>query len=342
MLAIKRRHLLILLAVCSLAMATRAVAEDVYTRWTNPSLGDWFIASNWDNGVPVPIFGIAAIGRGTVLINGGPENADVGRLDLSAGKVILSNTFGAAVLSAYYSITVGGSANEVGELDITNDAFVSANNDDIFADLVIGNGPYATGVVRVQDGGTLSVHTLSMGVTVSGSGLPAAGFLTVENGAYAQSGGAFFGPEGSQILGVHGATSGSVTVTGGGSLWNFINGLTIGLFGAGSLLAANGGTVHGVGLTEIGAYGSGSSGTVTVTGSGSLWQHDGNVLLGGSPGGNTGYGSGELHVRAGGLVRAHHLKFFTNGALDIDNGSHAVARSPARAGTWGSTSAPTA
>ncbi len=45
--------------------------------------------------------------------------------------------------------------------------------------------------------------------------------------------------------------------------------------------------------------------------------------MGGRPDGNG--GSGALHVRAGGLVRAHHLKFFSNGALDIDNGSHAVA-----------------
>ena len=50
MLAITRRHLLILLAVCP-AMATSAGA-DSSTSWVNPTLGDWFIASNWNNGVP--------------------------------------------------------------------------------------------------------------------------------------------------------------------------------------------------------------------------------------------------------------------------------------------------
>jgi T5SS/PEP-CTERM-associated repeat protein len=101
------------------------------------------------------------------------------------------------------------------------------------------------------------------------------------------------------------------------------NDFIIGAHGTGSVLIANGGKVDGAGLTVIGQGGYDSNGTVTVTGSGSLWDQKGNVLVGGRPDGNG--GSGALHVRAGGLVRAHHLKFFSNSTLDIDNGSRAVA-----------------
>src|SRR5262245_58589791 len=71
MLAPTRRYLLILLAVCPLAMATSAGAEHS-TSWINPTVGDWFIADNWNNGVP-GYDSIATIGWrddliGTVLI----------------------------------------------------------------------------------------------------------------------------------------------------------------------------------------------------------------------------------------------------------------------------------
>src|SRR4051794_33514221 len=44
--------------------------------WTNPSIGDWFIAGNWDNGVPDQSSSAIINNNGTGFINSGQAQAN--------------------------------------------------------------------------------------------------------------------------------------------------------------------------------------------------------------------------------------------------------------------------
>ena len=88
-------------------------------------------------------------------------------------------------------------------------------------------------------------------------------------------------------------STGTVTVTGMGSLWDNNLDLFIGDFGTGTLTIADGGEVR----NDFGLIGNeaGSTGTVTVTGVGSRWDNSRDLTIG-----NT--GSGTLTIEAGGVV----------------------------------------
>lgn len=74
------------------------------------------------------------------------------------------------------------------------------------------------------------------------------------------------------------------------------------------------------------AYDSGSTGAATVTGTGSSWINDENLLVGGHYdfGVSRNGGSGTLRIQSGGLVQASTLKFFSGGELTVDNGTIAT------------------
>ena len=89
--------------------------------------------------------------------------------------------------------------------------------------------------------------------------------------------------------------NGTVIVTGAGSAWNNSSELDIGKLGTGSLRIELGGTVSSNGTTaDYVGFGAGSSGTVTITGTGSTWTSS-SLVVGES-------GLGRLTISSGGVV----------------------------------------
>ncbi len=133
-------------------------------------------------------------------------------------------------------------------------------------------GQFGTGMLVIQNGGTLTDQAASIGlqpgsqgtVVVSGSGsswtnsgLVVVGFfgtgtLTIQNGGVVNSNGGFVGLVG----------TGTVRVAGAGSAWNSSSGLTIGNGGTGTLTIAEGGIVAAPSVAI--ATGAGSIGTLNI------------------------------------------------------------------------------
>jgi len=75
---------LFIVAFYSIGMAATTMAQ---TTWTNPSLGNWFVSSNWSNGVPGSN-GASIANGGTALISSGGAGAS--NFSLSDGQLLLS------------------------------------------------------------------------------------------------------------------------------------------------------------------------------------------------------------------------------------------------------------
>src|SRR5690606_26063502 len=108
--------------------------------------------------------------------------------------------------------------------------------------------------------------------------------------------------------------AGAVTVSGAGSTWNSGFDFLIGVDGSGSLTVADGGTVNSTGRSRMG-FSAGAQGDVTVTGAGSIWNHDGDLVIGTS-------GDGELAIEDGGAVTTGSVVL---GSSEDSLGSAAVA-----------------
>jgi T5SS/PEP-CTERM-associated repeat protein/autotransporter-associated beta strand protein len=97
-------------------------------------------------------------------------------------------------------------------------------------------------------------------------------------------------------LGYQPGRTGTVTVDGTGSMWTNTADLNVGYCGSGTLKITGGGAVHCSGVGYIGAS-AGSSGTVTVDGTGSKWTSNAGSQL------YVGYsGTGTLNITGGGMV----------------------------------------
>ncbi|TLD72462.1 autotransporter domain-containing protein [Phragmitibacter flavus] len=94
-------------------------------------------------------------------------------------------------------------------------------------------------------------------------------------------------------IGAFSGSTGEVTVTGSGSLWENASTLDVGLDGSGTLNIEAGGKVSNT-SGYIG-YFSGGTGDVTVTGSGSIWENSDLLAVGRA-------GTGTLNIEAGGMV----------------------------------------
>ena len=115
-------------------------------------------------------------------------------------------------------------------------------------------------------------------------------------------------------LGYEFESSGIVTVTGAGSLWNNSERLYVGQSGCGSLgVEADGRvtTMHGyLGYDSVG------TGEATVTGTGSQWDNSGRLRVGVS-------GSGTLDVKVGGLVTntEGYIGYFPDSTGEVNVGT---------------------
>ncbi|MBN2580810.1 MAG: autotransporter-associated beta strand repeat-containing protein [Pirellulales bacterium] len=172
-------------------------------------------------------------------------------------------------------------------------------------------GESGSGTLNIEAGGQVSSYSAYLGgyqfssgtTTVTGSdsmwtinsdfrvGASGSGMLYIEAGGEVISGnGSYY-----NYLGYNTGSTGTVTVTGNDSKWT-INGygLYIGYGGNGTLNIEAGGQVINSGGCQMGTY-SNSTGTVTVTGTGSTWINNGGVN-------NSYYGNCILNIEAGGQV----------------------------------------
>ena len=183
-------------------------------------------------------------------------------------------------------------------------------------------GSTATGALTVSEGGTLtSAGTSSVGnnagstgtATVTGAGSlwesqnyffignNGTGTLTVSDGGRVTS-------AGTSSVGNNAGSTGTAMVTGTGSLWSSGSFFTVGSFGPGTLTISDGGRVTSAAGSYIGEWAS-STGTATVTGSGSRWE-SGNAFYVG----NAGTGTGTLTISDGGLVSSTGTMYIAQNA----------------------------
>ncbi len=245
--------------------------------------------STWANGGDVFVGGgyYSSVGNGILSItNGGGVsnyNGYIGNNLGSTGAVTVDGP--GSNWTNYYGVTVGYYG--AGTLSITNRGTVNS-----YGGGSIGNYSGSSGTVAVDGPG--STWTNYYGVTVGYSG---SGSLSITNG------GAVSNLWGNSYIGYTTGSWGAVTVDGPGSNWNNSGGsaLYVGYSGNGMLSITNGGAVSNSG-GYIGAY-NGSSGMVTVDGTGSRWTSGGPLYVGG---GDYSYyygsGNGTLAITNGGAV----------------------------------------
>ena len=207
----------------------------------------------------------------------------------------------------------------------------------------LGVGQGGTGILVIQNGGTLTDLSGAVGnlsgsqgtVIVSGAGSTwtnigdllvgglGTGTLTIQNGGTVTS-------AGGGVIGQSAGSTGTVTVSGPGSVWDNSpgGGMIVGSFGAGTLTISNGGTViNATAFADSIGNGAGSQGTVTVTGPGSAWNNSSAMNIGNR-------GTGTLTIADGGIVTAGPVMIATNaGAIGTLNIGASVGTPAAAPGT---------
>lgn len=278
------------------------------TRLNSPRIHSFLYATT-----ALIIFDIALPARAQQVINGGASetvngagggtqaspwsiggylyvgNSSDGTLNIENGGTV-SNTTG----------LVGRGAGSNGTVTVTGAGSSWTNS----SQLSIGQSNTSTGILNIENGGTVS--TLSNGsvgrsagsvgtVTVTGAGsswtsndtlyvgFNGTGTLDIENGGKVSNA--------TGLVGTNAGSNGTVTVTGAGSSWTNSN-LSVGFSDTGTLNIENGGTVS----NTTGAVGreAGSNGTVTVTGAGSSWLSSVELDIGR-------FGTGTVSIKDGGV-----------------------------------------
>lgn len=123
------------------------------------------------------------------------------------------------------------------------------------------------------------------------------------------------------VIGTSLGDSGAIEITGPGTTWTSLSGLSVGYFGRGTLTVSNGATVSAGDGYSIGTQ-SGSTGLVIVTGAGSS--------LSISSGLNVGFGgTGTLDISNGGSVSAGYANiganFGSNGVVTVDGAGSSLS-----------------
>jgi T5SS/PEP-CTERM-associated repeat protein len=232
--------------------------------------------------------GIETVGRGgatgSIEVNTGgtveaTQQVAIGTSEtISAGGSIITSSgttivAGTSLLAGRGIVTIGsGSLLQADGSGITSPGT---------ADIIVGNGVGASGVLNVT-GAAASVNTGGYQLAVGSAG---EGSMLISQGGTVLGGTPYAADEAITIGGSAGATGG-LTVTDAGSELLATGQLSVGLGGAGSLLIENQGTVVSGNNTVDKSEGfdagqlAGSSGEVTVTGSGSKLSNTGRFVVG--------------------------------------------------------------
>lgn len=231
---------------------------------------------------------VGTYGTATMTIVGGGQvqsrGGHIGQHAGSAGAASVSGT--GSAWNLFTGLIVGGQFGGSGTLTITDGGAVTA-------DQGVQIGAWGTGAVTVTGQGSSLIAGSDVMV---GQGDGGTGELTVSNGATVTSHRAHVGYPGA---------SGSVTVTGAGSVWTLGDMITLGAQngGTGEMLIADGGVVR---MSEsnfsksvrIGS-GNGAWGRLALTGAGSLLSFDGPLYVGYSE-----TSEGELSIANGARVES--------------------------------------
>jgi fibronectin-binding autotransporter adhesin len=274
---------------------------------------------------------IGLVGTGTVSVtNGGAVSAqsllvgyfDTGSLIISGGGTVTAASVKVAQTSASTAtLAIGGASGQAAVAPGTLNAptvvfetgtgmlvFNHTSNSYTFAPTISGPGS-----VRVEAGTTIltAANSYSNGTFVAGGTLevsgPNGGISSGNDmsvGTLAGSTGTFNLTNGGKVTDGNGlvgnlaGATGAANVSGAGSNWTSTTYLVVGNAGNGSLTVDNGGTVNSNVLSYIG-FNSGTTGTVTVTGTGSLFHSGVSIAVGHQ-------GTGSLLVSAGGVASAQN------------------------------------
>jgi outer membrane autotransporter protein len=264
-------------------------------------------------------------GTGTLTVENGGTVTSAGRLGLAAGSsgvatVTVRGSFSTLVAD---DIEVGSRGRAT--LTVSGSGAVYDNNGTIIGEDPGGKGTVTVtgtgsnyvsgGAITIGDGGT-GTFTVSAGANVLesdgvhvGASSGGVGTLTITGTGSGWTGGdmVYVGEHGEGTLivsdggeltntgiaaiGVMSSGAGAATVTGTGSSWTSDSALYVGAQGTGTLTVSAGGEIHTKDDLSVG-FDTGSTGTTTVTGSGSTLLSDGIV--------NVGYrGEGTLTVSDG-------------------------------------------
>jgi T5SS/PEP-CTERM-associated repeat protein/autotransporter-associated beta strand protein len=328
-----RAHFLMTAPAMAWLVALSAPAQAQVRTWVGSFVGAWDNSARWNPGFEPTAADDAFINNGgTALVATGNDTARSLTLGGPAGSGTVT-IIAPGVLTVINSIILGPSTGSLGTLNISGGGRATAVN------LAVGES--GVGILAIQTGGTLTDSGGFVGdlpgsrgtVTISGAGSTwtntgtiqvgglGTGTLTIENGGTVNS-------AGGGSIGLAAGSTGTVTVTGPGSIWNNNpgGGLNIGSFGTGTLTIANGGTViNNTAFPANVGNGAGSQGTVTVTGAGSTWSNSSAVNIGN-------FGAGTLTVADGGIVTGPTVVIATNagavGTLNIGASAGNPAAAP--------------
>jgi len=220
--------------------------------------------STWNNGGGVVV---GRSGYGTLdIINGGQINCGISNIGSNVG--LYSGSTGVVTIDGTDSIWTNSDQlflgrEGTGTMNIMNGGQVSNNSE--------GNLGYSSGSIGnvIVDGiGSIWTNSGSMHVGRSGEGM-----LDITEGGQVSNTQGYVGG-GSDSKGV-------VTVAGVGSTWNNSDWLFVGIDGIGTLNIMGGGQVSNTrGFVGHSNPSSGSSGSVLVTGEGSIWTNTVDMAIG--------------------------------------------------------------
>ncbi len=306
-----------------------------FANLTKSGTGTWTLS-----GTGSSLSGTAAIDTGTLVVTGtlGVSTMTIG----NTTQATLNVNAGGTLTSSH--ATIGTNAGGVGQVTVSGAGSTWTSTGNIY----VGNGGNGTlsveagAIVSAVDGyvSTLTGSTSSLTVTGAASamnlsGVFIAGYSSGTNATVAlSSGGQISGMQGT--LGDLAGSSGTMTISGSGSKWSaFVNSVTysgymnVGRLGSGTLTVTDGGNVTGYRLyigNEVG-----STGTVTLSGSGSQIQMTSNLYVGSE-------GTGTLTLSDGAQISAAAVKIgYLAGAVGTLNVGAAAGQAAAAAGTINAT-----
>jgi subtilase-type serine protease len=309
-----------LLATTTLAAAAVPVSAQT-ANWTGDNSNNWFDAGNWaPAAVPTAADAVVinTVSPNTTLIN---ANAVAGSVSVGgvfdpitqtvisgSGLLLIQPASTLTTSGGLLGDTIGAGNNSVGGVDVIGVNALWTAGRSIFVGVEQG-----IGILSIQAAGSVQVQgVLGVGIGLFQTG--STGILNVLSGSTLATN---LGGAPDDIGAVIGSLgTGTATISGAGSSWTVGGGLQIGgVFqnlaatapGTGTLTIANGGVVTstggggGVSLGDLIGPGTGSQGTVTVTGVNSRWNA-GSSLFVGLDGGN-----GALTIDNAGSVQVQRL-----------------------------------
>jgi T5SS/PEP-CTERM-associated repeat protein len=248
------------------------------------------------------------------------------------GNGTLAITNGASVHNVYgylgYFPESPGHSSGTATIDGTGSIWISD------ASLHIGDS--GTGIVTISNGGSLVNGEGDLGFNFDSDGTAT---VTGAQSSWTTNGFIYIGNNGDgtlhvadgglvSSLGSYGymswaaASTSTATIDGPGSTWTNANGFYVGFDGTATLTITNGGSMQNGTFANVG-FSPGASGTVNVTGAGSIFGTGGALSIGGNVSGPG--GSGALSVDDGGAVSASALNIWNTGTLALDGAANIAA-----------------